>query len=56
MYDWQVPGTFHVDTYNHFLGVPVLGHVLAMVSFPPMTLSKIETGCDRYTAVSPGSL
>lgn len=51
MYDWQVPGIFHVDTYNHFLG-----HVLAMVSFPPMTVTEIESGCARYTAVSPGSL
>lgn len=35
MYDWQVLGTFHVDTYNHFLRVSVLGHVLVIVSFSP---------------------
>lgn len=51
MYDWQVLGTFHVDT-NHFLRVSVLGHVLAIVSFSPMTVTEIEAGCDRYRSES----
>lgn len=52
MYDWQVLGTFHADSHSHFLRVSVLGHVLAIVSFPPMTLTEIEAGCDRYNSES----
>lgn len=45
-------GYFPFDSYDHFLGVSVLGHVLAIVRFPPVTLNERETGCDRYSCES----